>query len=345
MTAALVPPLLGWYETAKRDLPWRHTNDPYRIWVSEVMLQQTRVEAVRGYYARFLQTLPDVQALAAAAEPVYLKLWEGLGYYSRVRNLHRAAVQICEDLGGHFPKTHAELCRLPGIGDYTAGAIASIAFGQCVPAVDGNVLRVVTRLQNDSRPVTDPKVKAALRELVASLVPPDAPGIFNQAMMELGATICVPNGAPRCGACPIRDFCEGFRAGTAAELPQKAAKKPRRVQPRTVFLLQCNGNTALRRRPAKGLLGGLWELPAAEGTLDQTQARAQLAAWGVRMETLLPLAPAKHIFTHVEWHMTGYFAVCAAPAGGFTWAAPDQLREEYALPSAFRPFLAVLERG
>lgn len=342
MTVAIVPPLLEWYASAKRDLPWRHTRDPYRIWVSEVMLQQTRVEAVRGYYARFLEALPDVRALAAADEAVYLKLWEGLGYYSRVRNLHRAAVMVCTEYGGRFPEDHAALCGLPGIGDYTAGAVASIAFGQRVPAVDGNVLRVVTRLLNDSRPVSDPKVKAGLRAQVADIVPADAPGTFNQSLMELGATVCVPNGAPRCGDCPLLHLCEGYRAGTAAGLPVKAAKKPRRVEPRTVFLLCCEGRAALRKRPEKGLLGGLWELPSAEGALNPAQARALLTQWGLAPGQLLSLRSAKHIFTHVEWHMTGYYADCAALAEGFTWALPGQLREEYALPSAFRPFLSVL---
>ncbi len=342
MTAAAVAPLLEWYEAEKRDLPWRHTRDPYRIWVSEVMLQQTRVEAVRGYYARFLEALPDVRALAAAEETVYLKLWEGLGYYSRARNLHRAAVVVCEEFGGRFPEDHKALLSLPGIGDYTAGAVASIAFGARVPAVDGNVLRVVTRLLNDGRPITDPKVKADLRGKVAGIVPADAPGAFNQALMELGATVCVPNGAPRCGSCPLMHLCEGYHLGTAAGLPVKAAKKPRRIEPRTVFLLRCGGKAALRRRPPKGLLGGLWELPSADGELSPAQAGALLAEWGLQTGQLLSLRPAKHIFSHVEWHMTGYYADCAAPAEGFAWAAPEQLREEYALPSAFRPFLSVL---
>ncbi len=343
MTAEnITAPLLAWYESAQRDLPWRHTRDPYRIWVSEVMLQQTRVEAVRGYYERFLQALPDVQALAQAEEPVYLKLWEGLGYYSRVRNLHRAAVIVCAEYGGKFPASSAQLRKLPGIGDYTAGAVASIAFGERVPAVDGNVLRVVTRLWDDSRPVSDPKVRAALREQVAALVPEAAPGAFNQALMELGATVCVPNGAPHCADCPLSHLCEGFRLGTAAGLPVKASKKPRRVEERTVFLLRCGELVALRRRPEAGLLGGMWEFPAAEEALAPAAARGQLAAWGLETGQLLSLRPAKHIFTHIEWHMTGYYAACSAPAGGFTWATLPQLREDYTLPSAFRSFLAVL---
>ncbi len=340
--AAIVPPLLAWYETEQRDLPWRHTRDPYRIWVSEIMLQQTRVEAVRGYYARFMEALPDVRALADAEEQTCLKLWEGLGYYSRVRNLHRAAKVICTEYGGVLPGAYAELLRLPGIGDYTAGAVASIAFGERVPAVDGNVLRVVTRLTEDFRPITDPSVKADLREQTAAIVPEGHAGTFNQAMMEIGATVCVPNGAPHCGGCPLAHLCTAFHRGTASALPVKSTKKPRRIEPRTVFLLSCEGRTALRKRPTKGLLAGLWELPSTDGALSPAQAREQLAAWGLNTGQLLSLRPAKHIFTHIEWHMTGYYAECTAPAKGFTWAAPGQLRDEYALPSAFRPFLEVL---
>ncbi len=339
---AIVQPLLDWYAAGHRDLPWRRTRDPYCIWVSEIMLQQTRVEAVRGYYARFMEALPDVRALAAAEEETCLKLWEGLGYYSRVRNLHRAAVIICQEYGGKLPGSYEALLRLPGIGDYTAGAIASIAFGERVPAVDGNVLRVVTRLTGDFRPVTDPKVRAGLRAWTAEAVPAGQAGAFNQAMMELGAMVCVPNGAPRCGSCPLAHLCEACRAGTAAALPVKQAKKPRRIEPRTVFLICSGDRTALRRRPDRGLLAGLWELPSAEGALDPAQAKAQLAAWGIGAARLLSLRPAKHIFTHVEWHMTGYYAECEAQAGGFVWVAPEQLREAYALPSAFRPFLEVL---
>lgn len=339
--SAIVEPLLAWYETAKRDLPWRRTRDPYRIWVSEIMLQQTRVEAVRGYYARFMEALPNVQALAAADEQLCLKLWEGLGYYSRVRNLHRAAQTVCEEYGGQLPNSHAALLKLPGIGDYTAGAISSIAFGERVPAVDGNVLRVTARLTEDYRPITDTAVRADLRTQIAEIVPEGRAGVFNQAMMEIGATVCIPNGAPHCPECPLSHLCIGYLSGTAATLPVKAAKKPRRIEPRTVFVLRAGELTALRRRPKKGLLAGLWELPSAEGTLTPEQANACLEDWGLRPERLLSLRPEKHIFTHIEWHMTGYCAECGEPAADFVWVSPAQLREEYALPSAFRPFLEV----
>lgn len=341
--SAIVEPLLEWYETAKRDLPWRRTRDPYRIWVSEIMLQQTRVEAVRGYYARFMEALPDVQALAAADEQLCLKLWEGLGYYSRVRNLRKAAQTVCTEYGGHLPGSYAALLKLPGIGDYTAGAIASIAFGERVPAVDGNVLRVTARLTEDCRPITDAAVRADLRAQLSEIVPEERAGVFNQSMMEIGATVCIPNGAPHCTECPLAHLCMGCLSGTAASLPIKAAKKPRRIEPRTVFVLRVKERTALRRRPKKGLLAGLWELPNTEGTLSPEQARAQIGDWGLHAERLLSLRPAKHIFTHIEWHMTGYYAECGVPTSDFVWITPAQLREEYALPSAFRPFLEVLE--
>ena len=207
MTEAIIQPLLAWYEENKRDLPWRRTRDPYEVWLSEIMLQQTRVEAVIPYYERFLAACPTVHDLAAADEQTYLKLWEGLGYYSRVRNLHKAACVICEQYGGEFPDDHAALLKLPGIGDYTAGAVGSIAFGLREPAVDGNVLRVLARIDEDFRPIDDAKVKKDMRATIAALVPADAPGAFNQALMELGATVCLPNGAPKCADCPVNRHC------------------------------------------------------------------------------------------------------------------------------------------
>ena len=344
LTGALCAPLLQWYRENARVLPWRENRDPYRVWVSEIMLQQTRVEAVIPYFTRFMQACPDVQALAQAGEQTYLKLWEGLGYYSRVRNLHKAAVRVCEDYAGVFPQTYEALLTLPGVGDYTAGAVASIAFGQPVPAVDGNVLRVVSRLTADTRFVSEPAVKKDMRAQVQAILPDD-PGAFNQALMELGALVCVPNGAPRCDGCPVRHLCEGAACGLASSLPNKAPKRARTVAERTVFLLRCGGRVALRRRASSGLLAGLWELPGPEGKLSPAEARAYLAAQGCPPDRLLSLRPAKHVFTHIEWQMAGYYAeVAACPAeAGLTLVTPSALRAEYALSSAFRPFLKVLE--
>ena len=210
VSPALVPPLLGLYDQGHRDLPWRTLPTPYRVWISEIMLQQTRVEAVRGYFDCWMDALPDIRALAEAEESVYMKLWEGLGYYSRVRNLHRAAVVLCQEYGGQLPADYDKLLSLPGIGEYTAGAIASIAYGIPVPAVDGNVLRVAARLDNDFTPITDVKYKKQTRERFAAWMPADRPGDLNQALMELGATVCLPNGTPRCGDCPLQHLCLGY---------------------------------------------------------------------------------------------------------------------------------------
>ncbi len=343
VSPAIVAPLLAWYDEGHRDLPWRAVPTPYRVWVSEIMLQQTRVEAVRSYFDRWMQALPDIPALAAADEAVYMKLWEGLGYYSRVRNLHRAACEVCEQYGGELPADYAKLLALPGVGEYTAGAVASIAFGLPVPAVDGNVLRVAARLDNDLTPITDAGYKKQTRARFAALMPADRPGDLNQALMELGATVCLPNGAPRCADCPLQHLCLGCHHGNAAMLPVRAAKKARRVENRTVLLARCGPLVGIRRRPAKGLLAGLWELPALEGHLSPEETRAALAAQGWQVQKLLSLRPAKHIFTHVEWHMNGYYIELAAPPDGLTFVSPAALRADYALPSAFRAFLSVIE--
>ena len=343
ISPAIIPPLLAWYDAGHRDLPWRTHPTPYRVWVSEIMLQQTRVEAVRGYFDRWMQALPDIPALAAAEEAVYMKLWEGLGYYSRVRNLHRAAVDVCAQYGGELPADYDKLLALPGVGDYTAGAVASIAFGMPVPAVDGNVLRVAARLDNDFTPITDAKYKRQVRERFAALMPADRPGDLNQSLMELGATVCLPNGAPRCGDCPLQHLCLGFHHGNAATLPIRTAKKARRVENRTVLLVRCGTRVGITRRPANGLLAGLWELPALEGHLSPAETRAALAAQGWQVQHLLSLRPAKHVFTHVEWHMNGYYVELTAQPDGLTFVSPADLRASYALPSAFRSFLSVIE--
>ncbi len=343
MIGAVVNELLAWYDSGHRDLPWRRTKDPYHIWLSEIMLQQTRVEAVIPYYERFLAACPDIRALADAPEEVYLKLWEGLGYYSRVRNLHKAACIICAEYGGQMPRTHKELLSLPGIGDYTAGAIASIAFGLPEPAVDGNVLRVCARVQGDFRSIDDPKVKRAFRAQLASIMPQARAGDLNQAFMELGATVCIPNGAPRCGVCPILHLCRASHEKTWDCIPVRTPKKARTIVPRTVLVARCGERVGIRRRPETGLLARMWELPAYEGTYQPREIRAQLARDGWQVEKLLSLAPAKHIFTHIEWHMTGYYAELARETPDLIWVTPDELRGKYALPSAFRAFLCVLE--
>ncbi len=336
---AMLTPLLAWYPAHHRALPWRETADPYRVWVSEIMLQQTRVEAVKGYYARFLEALPDVHALADCPEERLLKLWEGLGYYNRVRNLQKAARQIVDQYGGHFPQTYAEIRALPGIGDYTAGAVSSLCFGLPMPAVDGNVLRVMARLQEDFRNVLDPAVKADVTAQLAAVYPQADCAMLTQALMEIGATVCVPNGAPDCEHCPLQALCMARQAGSERMLPVREKKTARRTEQRTVFVLECGGRIAIRKRPSRGLLASLWELPNVEGFLTPEQAIGVCSAWGAKPRTIGKIIERRHIFTHITWEMQGVFLQCDAMPEDFTWADAAELAGLYSLPTAFRCIL------
>jgi A/G-specific adenine glycosylase len=342
--SAIAVPLLAWYDRNKRDLPWRHTRDPYRIWVSEIMLQQTRVAAVLPYYRQWMEALPTVEALAAVPEERLMKLWQGLGYYSRARNLQKAARVIVEELGGVFPDTYEALLRLPGVGEYTAGAVASIAFGEAVPAVDGNVLRVISRTADIREDISDAKVRRTFRALLEEAMPREEPGKFNQALMELGATVCAPNGAPDCGRCPLSGLCEANRLGIQTELPLKSKKAPRRVEEMTVYLLRRGDAVALRRRGEAGLLAGLWEFPHVPGALGEAAAGDALASWGLTALDWEKKISAKHVFTHVEWHMTGYLLTVRGECPGFTWADREAL-ETLAVPSAFARYLEEARRA
>lgn len=336
----LTQPLLNWYRNNARDLPWRHTDDPYRIWVSEIMLQQTRVAAVLGYYDRFLRELPTIETLANASQDHLLKLWEGLGYYSRVRNMQKAAIQIVEQYKGAFPSSYDELISLSGIGEYTAGAIASAAFGIRVPAVDGNVLRVVTRITENDGDIADSKVKKAIREELFTILPEssDDMRIFNQAMMELGATVCVPNGLPKCDVCPAKDFCKAHLNHTIEQYPVKSAKKARRIEKKTVFVLLRDDQIALCKRTNEGLLAGLWEFPNIDSALTDEDVYDVLKAKGLSVLEWKKQISAKHIFTHIEWNMTGFvLQVAGEGPKEFVWADRDTFME-YALPSAFAKF-------
>ena len=331
----LTVPLLEWYRENARVLPWRSDPTPYHVWVSEVMLQQTRVTAVIDYYRRFLEALPTVEDLAACPGDVLMKLWQGLGYYSRARNLQKAARVIVETYGGTFPRTYEDIRALPGVGDYTAGAISSIAFGLPRPAVDGNVLRVVSRITADRRDVTRPGTKKDITAALRAVMPLDCPGDFNQALMELGAMVCLPNGAPLCDRCPAADLCAAHRGGTELELPVKPPKKERRVEERTVYLIFRDGRVALRKRPQRGLLAGLWEYPN------------ELSPWPCPVAGEPEFgATGKHIFTHIEWRMTA----CTVEAcgedlpEGWVWAGRRALEETYPVPSAFAPFAHVVEK-
>ncbi len=334
--------LLPWYDENKRELPWRQDGNPYHIWLSEIMLQQTRVEAVKGYYARFLQALPTIEMLANADDAQLYKLWEGLGYYSRVRNLKKAARKIVQEHNGIFPGEYTQVLALPGIGEYTAGAICSIAFNQKTAAVDGNVLRVVSRLTNDPTPIDESAYKKQVR-LSLEAVYPDRAGDFTQALMELGATVCGPNRKPDCGVCPCKAFCAAFKNGTAELLPVKRQKKARRVERMTVLLLTCDGKIALRKRENKGLLAGLWEFPHLEGKLEIPDVLTAVEGIGVKTADIIKTVERKHIFTHIEWDMRGVYLRVKACKGDFHWLTWEQVEREAALPTAFRQFWEEIE--
>ena len=326
--------LLPWYRENKRELPWRQSADPYHIWLSEIMLQQTRVEAVKAYYVRFIQRIPTIAALADAEDAQLLKLWEGLGYYSRVRNLKKAAQQIMQRHAGEFPRKYAEVLALPGIGEYTAGAICSIAFGQKKAAVDGNVLRVCSRLLADTTPIDQPAFKKRIREALEAVYPASA-GDFTQAMMELGATVCGPNRAPECECCPCRVFCRGYQSGVAGMLPVKTPQKGRRVEEKTVFILSCDGTYALQKRPSKGLLAGLWQFPERAGILEPQQA---VDAIQLPVKQILRQVDKNHIFTHIEWKMRGFYMEIEKKSEEFCWFTREEIQRETALPTAYRQF-------
>ena len=335
--AALVRLLPPWYRANRRSLPWREDRDAYHIWISEIMLQQTRVEAVKGYYARFLTELPDIRALAACDDERLHKLWEGLGYYSRVRNLKKAAQVIVEKYGGAFPETYDEILALPGIGEYTAGAICSIAYDLPTPAVDGNVLRVCARLTGDEASIDLPETKKRVRAALAAIYPKNA-GEFTQSLMELGATLCGPNWKPRCDACPCRAICAGFQSGTAEALPVRSPKREKRQENRTVFILSCGGRYALHKRDDKGLLAGLWEFPNVPGKLELPQALRVLETVGITPRELGRQVERKHIFTHIQWNLRGFYLETADCTGGFQWFTKEEINAQAALPTAFRQF-------
>ena len=324
----IVRPLLSWYKENARPLPWRENITPYTVWVSEIMLQQTRIETVRGYYERFMAAFPTVEALAEADTEQVLKLWEGLGYYSRARHLHECAKKICAEYGGVFPERAAKLRALPGIGDYTAGAVASLAFNKPEPAVDGNVLRVYARLNRCADNMGDEKVKSRVREELRALYPEGECAAFTSAWMELGEVVCTP-GVPDCAACPLSSLCKAHAAGEERDYPCLPPKKPRRIEQRRVFLMLCGEKCAVRKRPDKGLLAGLWEFPNDEDTAVPEGAEF--------------CGETVHIFSHVEWHMRGYILRTDKELPGYVWLSRSE-RRKIAIPSAFRFFQKVLER-
>lgn len=337
-------PLLKWYDKGRRILPWREDATPYHVWVSEIMLQQTRVEAVKPYYDRFMKALPDIPALAGAEEEELLKLWEGLGYYNRVRNLKKAAQIVMEEYGGRMPGAYEELIKLPGIGSYTAGAVSSIAYGRRVPAVDGNVLRVLSRLRGDDRDISKAGVRAEIEEELYLAMPQERPGDFNQALMELGAIICVPAGVPRCAECPWEKCCTAHLKGRESEFPYKTPKKPRTIEEKTVLVIRDETRAALMQRPNTGLLAGMYEFPCLEGHLTKRQVIAYLKKQGLSAIKVEELQASRHIFTHKEWHMVGYAVKVDELAkkgsqSSMIFAEPGEIKNKYPIPSAYHVYV------
>ena len=342
----LVAPLLEWYKGHARILPWREFPTPYRVWVSEIKLQQTRVEAVKPYFERFVEALPDIKSLAECPEEKLLKLWEGLGYYNRVRNMQTAAKQVMENYEGRLPEEYGELLKLKGIGHYTAGAVSSIAYGKQAAAVDGNVLRVISRGAADERDIMKQSVRSNMEGELLKILPHDQPGVFNQALMELGATVCLPNGEPKCGACPWASFCLARAEDKISWIPVKSKGKERRMEERTVLLIRDGEKILLRRRPEKGLLAGMYEFPNMDGFLDEKDALERVKSMGLSPLRIEALESSKHIFSHVEWRMKGYMVKVEAlgeEESGFLFAETADFKEKFAMPSAFRTYVQYLD--
>ena len=337
--------ILAWYRANRRSMPWRDDPSPYHVWLSEIMLQQTRIEAATPFYRRFLEELPTVEALAVCDDEKLMKLWQGLGYYSRARNLKKAAVLMTEKYGGSLPGEAAELRKLPGVGAYTAGAIASIAFGRPEPAVDGNVMRVLARLFASEEDVLSPRVRKDAEELLRASYPAgeDAADL-TQGLMELGEVVCIPNGAPLCEKCPLGTLCEAAKRGIQEELPKRMPKKERRIEEKTVLILTDGTRFALGKREDKGLLAGLWELPSLPGKLSAGETGRILTERGIRWEKILPAGDAVHLFSHVEWRMTGYRVLLSDRPPDYAFPDREELFRDYAVPSAFRRYLDLIRK-
>lgn len=347
MLSEIVKPLTEWYRENKRILPWRDQNNAYYTWVSEIMLQQTRVEAVKPYFTRFIAELPDIQALAVCPEGRLMKLWEGLGYYNRVRNMQEAAQSVVEKYNGRLPEDYEALLSLKGIGSYTAGAIASIAYNIPVPAVDGNVLRVISRIRESREDIMKQSVRKAMERSIQEIMPAQCPGDFNQALMELGAVICVPKGQAKCPECPVRKFCQAYAHETVDEIPVKAPKKARKVENRTVLVIQDGERTAIMKRPNRGLLAGLYEFPNVKGILSKEEALKKVEKMNLEPLYIKALEPAKHIFSHIEWRLTGYLIRVSSLEQNkntrLIFADKKQSDRKYAIPSAFGAYVKYMK--
>lgn len=338
----IVEPLLNWYAIHARAFPWREGKDPYRIWISEIMLQQTKIEAVKKYYDRFIKELPTVQALANVEDEKILKLWEGLGYYSRARNLKKAAIMVMEQYQGKMPGSYQELITLPGIGEYTAGAIASIAYNEKIPAVDGNVLRVVSRILENEKDVLLPNTKKEMTEKLLTIMPEKA-GDFNEAIMELGETICIPNGVPLCTSCPLEKKCLARLHESYDRIPLREKKQKRRKEKRMVLLLMSDGKIAIQKRKESGLLAGLYEFPNIEVNKVESELNKYLEQEKIVPLSIQEIGHYSHIFTHIEWDMTVFEIQIKEKIQNFLWVNKEELFASYPMPTAFSKFYKAIK--
>ncbi len=333
--------LLKWYKKEARVLPWRANPDPYKVWVSEIMLQQTKVETVIAYFERFMSRIPTIQALSKIREDDLLKLWQGLGYYNRAINLKKAAQIIVERFNGQIPSHIKDLQSLPGIGPYSSGAIASIAFGTRTTAIDGNVLRVIARITANSGDIGQQSTKKQIERSVQDLLPLEDVGDFNQALMELGAIICLSKEVPKCNKCPVCAFCQAFQKGITLKIPVKVNKKKRKIERKTVFVIFWADRLALRKRANVGLLANLWELPNVEGHLGKEQCKKEINNLGISIKKMIKMKPSRHLFTHLEWQMSAYFvfALEVKDPSVLKWASKEEIDLYYSIPSAFKSFV------
>lgn len=339
----IVDPLLNWYKETRRPLPWRKDIDPYHVWISEVMLQQTRIEAVIPYYERFIRELPTISDLAQVEDDKLMKLWEGLGYYNRARNLKKAAIEIVEKFNAKFPDNFEDIISLPGIGEYTASAIASICFSLKEVTIDGNVLRVYSRLENSKENIDEVKVRKRIRENLMKIVPKES-GMFNEALMSLGEVICLPNGIPKCNLCPLKEFCKAREKHTFMALPVRKEKKERKSQKYVVLLLICGNKVALHKRDDAGLLKNLWEFPNLLGTYTKEEIKQYLLDCSMTVTSIKRSISYTHIFTHLKWQMESFIVRMEEESKDYIWLDLDAIIKEYALPSAFQPFLEAVRK-
>lgn len=334
MKQKYIDSLLEWYSKNKRDLPWRHTSDSYKIWISEVMLQQTRVEAVKEYYERFLSYLPTIRALANVSEDELLKLWEGLGYYSRARNLKKCAEKVVSLGYTSLPSDESLIKSLPGIGPYTASAILSIAYKQCTPAIDGNVLRILSRIYEDDRDMLKKSVQEEYRRLLASFMKEEYARDFTEGFIELGALVCIPHGMPKCLECPFSKICSSYQHDTMLQFPVKQNKKERKIEEKTVFVFQYQNRYLIQKRSNTGLLASLYEFPNVESKFTLEEVFSYLQEQKYSFLDVVSIGEFRHIFSHVEWHMRAYVVGLKKKIKG-TFVSKEDIEMIYSLPTAF----------